>query len=88
LQRSRTWLSAITACVLKEGTDDDCDPEKTAAQLAEHHAVHHLILERSGIKDHGPIDVVNIGSAVKRIVGKLQNAELGELAAADMGRRR
>ncbi len=43
---------------------------------------------RAAIKDHGPIDAAGIGSAVKRIVGNLQNAQLGELAAADMGRRR
>jgi hypothetical protein len=43
---------------------------------------------RAAIKDHGPITAANIGSAVKRIVGNLRNAELGELAAADMGKRR
>lgn len=43
---------------------------------------------RSAIHDHGPITPENLGSAVKRIVGNLRNAQLGELAAADMGRRR
>lgn len=43
---------------------------------------------RAAIKDHGPITAANIGSAVKRIVGNLRNAQLGAIAAADMGRRR
>ena len=43
---------------------------------------------RATIHDHGPITAENLGSAVKRIVGNLRNAQLGELAAADMGRRR
>lgn len=43
---------------------------------------------RATIKDHGPITAAHIGSAVKRIAGNLKNAQLGELAAADLGRRR
>ncbi len=40
------------------------------------------------IRDHGPIGMQLVTSATKRIVGNLKNARLGELAAADMGRKR
>ena len=43
---------------------------------------------RAAIKDHGPITAAGIGSAVKRIVGNLSNADLGALAPAAMARRR
>lgn len=43
---------------------------------------------RAAINDHGPIDLAGVGSAVKRIVGNLANARLGQLAAAEMGRAR
>ena len=44
---------------------------------------------RSSIHDHGPIDVTQIGSAVKRVVGQLRNARgLDRMAAAAMGRKR
>ena len=44
---------------------------------------------RSAIHDHGPINVTQIGSAVKRVVGNLRNARgIDRIAAAAMGRKR
>lgn len=42
---------------------------------------------RDAIKSHGPITPDKIGSAVKRIVGNLRNAQIGSLAR-QLGRRR
>jgi hypothetical protein len=43
---------------------------------------------RATIHDHGPITAANLTSAVKRIAGNLRNADLGQLAAADLARKR
>ncbi len=43
---------------------------------------------RAAIHDHGPITPALVTSAAKRVLGNLQNAQLGDLAAADMGKRR